>query len=270
MIENRVRAVALGLLVLLAGRLFGAAAVELVERPDWAEFFADKEGCFVLSEAGSRRVQVYAPERAARGFLPASTFKIPHSLIAFEVGAVRDLEEVFPWDGVERDIAAWNRDHTLATAIAVSAVPVFQVIARRIGAERMQDWVDRLGYGNQQIDGGIDRFWLYGGLRISALEQVEFLRRFVGGSLPFAERSQGLVRQVLLVEETPDYRLLAKTGLTLPAGNEVGWWIGWVEKGNERWLFASNFEPESSGGRAGREEVSRAILRAEGVLTARD
>ena len=75
-------------------------------------------------------------------------------------------KDVFKWDGVTRSIEAWNKDHTLRSAIAVSAVPVYQEIARRIGAERMQKYVDLFDYGNRDIGGGIDQFWLTGNLRI--------------------------------------------------------------------------------------------------------
>ena len=105
--------------------------------------------------------------RSGEGKLPASTFKIPNSLIALETGVVEDPDkDVFKWDGVTRSIEAWNKDHTLRSAIAVSAVPVYQEIARRIGAERMQKYVDLFDYGNRNIGGGIDQFWLTGDLRI--------------------------------------------------------------------------------------------------------
>jgi beta-lactamase class D len=99
-----------------------------------------------------------------------------NSVIALETGVVGDPDkDVFKWDGVTRSIPGWNKDHTLRTAIAVSAVPVYQEIARRIGAERMQKYVDAFEYGNRNIGGGIDRFWLTGDLRISPLEQIAFV-----------------------------------------------------------------------------------------------
>ena len=115
--------------------------------------------------------------RARTGYLPGSTFKIPHALIALETGVVADVDkEVIRWDGVVREIEEWNRDHTLRTAMRYSVVPVFQQIANRIGAERMKQFVDAFDYGNRDIGGALDRFWLDGALRISALEQIEFLQ----------------------------------------------------------------------------------------------
>jgi len=123
--------------------------------------------------------------------LPASTFKIPNSVIALETGVVGDPDkDIFRWDGVVRSIEAWNRDHTLRSAIAASAVPVYQEIARRIGADRMQKFVDLFGYGNRDIGGGIDQFWLTGNLRISPVQQIDFVDRLRRGTLPVSKRSQ--------------------------------------------------------------------------------
>src|SRR5438477_12764376 len=104
---------------------------------------------------------------------------------------------MFKCDGVVRSIEAWNRDHTMRSAIAASAVPVYQEIARRIGQERMQKFVDLLEYGNRDIGGGIDQFWLTGNLRIDPVQQVDFVDRLRRGVLPLSKRSQELARDIL-------------------------------------------------------------------------
>src|SRR3977135_4644506 len=117
--------------------------------------------------------------------LPASTFKIPNSLIALETGVVVDPDkDVFKGDGVTRPIEAGNKDHTMRSAIAASAVPVYQEIARRIGEERMQKYVDLLDYGNRDIGGGLHQFWLTGNMRIDPIQQVDFVDRLRRGGLP--------------------------------------------------------------------------------------
>ncbi len=135
--------------------------------------------------------------------MPASTFKIPNSIIALETGVVEDPDkDIFKWDGVKRSIEAWNKDHTLRSAIAVSAVPVYQEIARRIGPERMQKYVDLMDYGNRDIGGGIDQFWLTGNLRIDPMQQIDFLDRLHRGVLPVSRRSQELVRDIIAGDES--------------------------------------------------------------------
>jgi beta-lactamase class D len=184
-------------------------------------------------------------DRSEQGKLPASTFKIPNSVIALETGVVSDPDkDVFKWDGVVRSIAAWNKDHTMRSAIAVSAVPVYQEIARRIGAERMQKYVDLFEYGNRNIGGGIDQFWLTGDLRISPFQQVDFVDRLRRGALPVSKRSQDLTRDILPVTKVGDAVIRTKSGLlAAEAGKpQLGWLVGWAEKGDARTVFALNID----------------------------
>jgi beta-lactamase class D len=182
-------------------------------------------------------------DRSGQGRLPASTFKIPNSVIALETGVVQDPDkDVFKWDGVKHSIEAWNKDHTLRSAIAVSAFPVYQEIARRIGEERMKKYVDLLDYGNRDIGGGIDQFWVAGNLRIDPIQQVDFVDRLRRGVLPVSKRSQQLACDILPVTKVGNAVIRAKTGLTDKEHGSLGWLVGWVEKGNDVTVFAMNMD----------------------------
>jgi beta-lactamase class D len=257
-------------LALFLGPLLCAptSAAEVRDRPDWARHFADAgtKGTFVLYDLRHDRQQVSDPQRAATRFIPASTFKIPNSLIALETGVVADEHQVFPWDKTAREDASWNRDHTLRTAVKYSVVPVFQVIARQIGAQRMQEYVTKLQYGNADISGGVDRFWLDGGMRISPVEQVQFLVKLYRNALPAQERSQRIVKELLLVEVTPAYVLRAKTGYGVRFTPAIGWWVGWVEREDGTHVFALNMDVTRAEHLSARFAIARAILRGEGIL----
>jgi len=246
------------------------AKTAVTDRPDWGRHFAEAgvTGTLVLlTDGDAPMLQAHDPARAATGFLPASTFKIPNSLIALETGVVSGPDTVFAWDGVTRSIAAWNADLTFTQALRVSCVPIYQEAARRIGQERMQWWVREMGYGNADIGDAIDTFWLRGNLRISALEQVAFLRRLAQDRFPFSPRTMALVREMLVEERTEAGVLRAKTGLTggdAPTPN-VGWWAGWVEKGEGRWFFALNIDSLRPEDVPARKAVVKAVLAAEGV-----
>ncbi len=216
-------------------------------RDSLAKRFTDEgtAGTFVGYKAEDYLVIASDNDRSGQAFLPASTFKIPNSLIALETAVVGDPDkDVFKWDGVKRSIEAWNQDHTLRSAIAASAVPVYQEIARRIGLERMQKYVDLFEYGNRNIGGGIDQFWLTGDLRIDPIQQIDFVDRLRRGVLPISKRSQDLTRDILPVTKAGDATIRAKTGLL---GAELGkpslgWVVGWAEKGSEHTLFALNMD----------------------------
>jgi beta-lactamase class D len=232
----------------LPGRGSANVAPQRTEiRDGIAQHFIDAgtAGTFVGYKVDDYLVIASDKNRSGEAKLPASTFKIPNSLIALETGVVGDPDkDVFKWDGVARSIEAWNRDHTMRSAIAASAVPVYQEIARRIGAERMQKYLDLFEYGNRDIGGGIDQFWLTGNLRIDPVQQVDFVDRLRRGVLPVSKRSQDLVRDILPVTKVGDTVIRAKSGLL---GAEVGkpslgWMVGWAEKGSAVTVFALNMD----------------------------
>ncbi len=255
------------LLLLFTG--LGHASAETVAMPRWQRHFDAKgvKGTFVLFEPMEDRYRVLDTARAERRYLPASTFKIANALIGLEVGSIADENEVFHWDGRPKPFAAWERDQTLESAMRESVVWMFQEVARRTGKARMREWLDRLEYGNRDMSGGIDLFWLQGGLRVSAMEQVRFLHRLAEGRLPMTQRAQRLVRQALVVERTRGCALYAKTGTVASGKEAVMWWVGWIErKGRPQAYFAMNFAPAPSTAFADRFVIGRGVLREAGVL----
>ena len=257
---------------LLPSRAFADVVYQRSDiREDLAKHFADAgtDGTFVGYKIDEYLVIASDKDRSGEAKLPASTYKIPNSIIALETGVVSDPDkDVFKWDGVTRSFDAWNRDHTLRSAIAASAVPVYQEIARRIGAERMQKYVDLLDYGNRNIGGGIDQFWLTGDLRIDPVQQIDFVERLRRGVLPISKRSQDLVRDILPVTKVGDAVIHAKSGLL---GAEIGkpslgWMVGWVEKGNTQTVFAMNMDCREPRHIADRMTLTQTCLRDIGAI----
>jgi beta-lactamase class D len=240
-------------------------------REDLAKRFTNEGtvGTFVGYKTDDYLIIASDTDRSGQAFLPASTFKIPNSLIALETGVVGDPDkDIFKWDGVQRSIEAWNQDHTLRSAIAASAVPVYQEIARRIGPERMQKYVDLFEYGNRNIGGGIDQFWLTGDMRIDPIQQIDFVDRLRRGVLPVAKRSQDMVRDILPVTNAGDATIRAKTGLL---GAELGkpslgWVVGWAEKGTAQTVFALNIDVREPRHIADRMKLTRQCLADIGAI----
>ena len=224
-------------------------------------------GTFVAYKVDDYLMIASDTERSGEGRLPASTFKIANSLIALETGVVQDPDkDVFKWDGVKHENEAWNKDHTLRSAIAVSAFPVYQEIARRIGQQRMQKYVDLFEYGNRNIGGGIDRFWVSGDLRIDPVQQVDFVDRLRRGVLPISKRSQELVRNILPVTQAGDAVIRAKTGLTDREHGSLAWLVGWAEKGPAQTVFALNMDCPEPRFVADRMTLAQACLRDIGAI----
>lgn len=250
---------------LLPARALGHVAPQRSEiREALANRFADDgtKGTFVAYKVEDYLVIVSDTERSGEGRLPASTFKIANSLIALDTGVVEDPDkDVFKWDGVTRSIEAWNKDHTLRSAIAVSAVPVYQEIARRIGPERMQKYLEELDYGNHDIGGGIDQFWLTGALRIDPVQQVDFIDRLRRGTLPVSKRSQDLTRDIIPTTKVGDAAIHAKSGLLGKEQGSLGWMVGWVDKSDQPTVFALNMDCPEPRHVADRMTLAQACLK---------
>lgn len=225
-------------------------------------------GAVVVYDVNRDTYRTVYGERADLALIPASTFKILNSLVSLETGVIGGPGEVIAWDGERRERVELNRDLDLTTAFRLSAVPHFQALARRVGAERMQRYVDLVAYGNRDLSGGMDRFWLTGGLRISPMDQVRFLTRLYRNELPFSPGTVGAVKGMMVVEETPTHTIRAKTGWAIEGTRNIGWWVGWVERGAEVFVFATALEADSPSDRFGpaRMEVTRAVLRSLGIL----
>lgn len=260
----------LGAASLLPVRAFANVAPMRNEiRTSLAQRFTDDgtSGTFVGYKVEDYLVIASDTQRSGEAKLPASTFKIPNSLIALETGVVEDPDkDVFKWDGVVRPIAAWNKDHTMRSAIAVSAVPVYQEIARRIGPERMRKYLDGFEYGNRDIGGGIDQFWLTGALRIDPVQQVDFVDRLRRGTLPVSKRSQDLVRDIIPVTKIGDATIHAKSGLLDAEHGSLGWMVGWVDRGDQPAVFALNMDCPEPRHVADRMTLTQACLTEIGAL----
>lgn len=213
------------------------------ERSDWSEIFRVNEvsGTLLVVDKrnGNATTLVHDGERARERFVPASTFKIPHTLFALDAGVAEDEFQVFAWDGVERSIPPWNADQDLRSGMRSSVVWLYQQFARELGEERERRYLEAIDYGNAEIGDDLENFWLDEGmLEISAEEQIEFLERLYRNELPFDEADQRLVKDLMITAAGSDWIVRGKTGWS----GQLGWWVGWVERPNGPVFFALNME----------------------------
>lgn len=232
------------------------------EHTEWGEEFKKlgiTNGCFMLKDHTHESVHFYNKDRCLQRFTPASTFKIFNSLVALELAVAKDDSFTIAWDGVTRSNPEWNRTMTMREAFEVSNVPFYQELARRIGKQNYQHFLDTVQYGNHTIGRAVDSFWLDNSLQISADEQIGFLKRLYFDELPFTVRSQSIVRSMMLREDSAGNKMYYKTGWGQDThGANILWVVGFLEhnlhikeskasmnKGNERnypYFFALNFE----------------------------
>jgi len=208
------------------------------------------EGCFALMDNASGKFTVHNLGRYRdSSYLPASTFKILNSLIGLQTGKISSDSMVIKWDGVERRVAEWNKDLNMYEAFRVSSVYYYQEVARRIGKDTMQLWLDSLKYGAKTdtgkvvITSAIDSFWLDNSLKITPDQQLGLVKRLYFDQLPFFKSYQEMVKRAMLFENNSNYRLGYKTGWGFKEnGNAIGWVVGWVEENNHPYFFVLNIE----------------------------
>jgi beta-lactamase class D len=227
--------------------------------------------CTVVMDAMTGTVVVHAGDRCEVRLTPASTFKIPLSLIGFDSGILRDAdrpawpynEEYQTWND------AWKKTTTPRTWLEDSVVWYSQVLTRRLGEEKFRQYVDAFDYGNRDISGGLTTAWLGSTLRISAVEQVAFVRRIVRRQLPVSPSAINRTMAIMPMADRDGWRISGKTGTgfhrradgTNDSDRQVGWFVGWARHGERTLVFARLIEDEGP-------EPVRAGLRARDALLA--
>ena len=205
-------------------------------------------GTFAMYDNGHASFTIYNIHRYAdSAYLPASTFKIVNSLIGLQTGVITNEKMVIPWDGIVRADTNWNKNLTMEQAFKLSAVPYYQEVARRIGEDTMQLWIDSIGYaakyGQAQIHNDLDSFWLDNNFKITADEQLGLVKRLYFDQLPFQKRVQDVVKNVMLQEDNSNYKLSYKTGWGFQQdGTSIGWIIGWEEENVHPYFFVLQIE----------------------------
>lgn len=246
------------LILLTIVSFFQVSVSQKVTEKDFSSYFKkyDLDGCFVLYDQAGNSYVRYNSALCDSGYIPASTFKIPNSLIALEEGIIKDTSEVIRWDGHEWPNKNWNQDQTLRTAIKYSCVWVYAGFAEKIGIAKYAAWLKSFNYGNQDLTGPPSRFWLNGPFRISANEQIDFLRKFYNYSLPVSSSSINSVKDFIVLEKSDSWKLSGKTGTGMLSETDyIMWLIGYLEKDNNPYFYAINFKT-SDFDRSGKARIS--------------
>lgn len=258
---------------------------------DFKERFRKFEGCFVLREitdqmknkenaetptakaASSENATNsngwtlrYNEKRCAKQFSPCSTFKIFNALAGLDCGVLKGPDDLQHWDKTPQPFPNWEKDHTLQTAMTNSVVWYFREVARRIGEKKMKQYIEKCGYGNQDISSGIDRFWLEESMKISADQQLEFLHQLYTNQLPFEQKTMETVRTLIVVDKGDDWVLSGKTGSGMSNGKKhLGWFVGHIETQGRQYVFALNITGDGAWG-PGARELTKGLLGDLGLV----
>lgn len=260
------------LTTLLATTSLAQASVFPIPDKSVQAVFADKKGTLVIIDCSSEATSIFHPEASTAKLPPCSTFKIWNTLIGLEYGIISSPEDAFyQWDGETRFIPDWNKDLTLKEAFRASCVPAFQNLARKIGPQRMQSWIDKIDYGDRYISSGVDVFWLPAAgrrtLLISTKEQAKLIYRLVSGKLLFSDKAKAVLKDIMAIKKTDHGVLYGKTGSgVVETGTlHLGWFVGYVESNGNTYAFACAIKGDMLTGKDARAIVET-ILEQNGYL----
>ena len=213
-------------------------------------------------------------DRANLSISPFSTFKIVNSLIGLELGVIKNKTQTLTFDKERYPVRAWwppvwkLPHYDLSTAFKYSMVAIYRQLANDIGEKNMLSYLKKIHYGNEDISSGLDSFWLNGSIKISAMEQVLLLQKIYHNRLALNESSIEVLKDIMLVDSQPNYRVFAKTGAgKVDDGTMLGWYVGFVENSSGVHFFAFNFNsPSYAQMKANRIKIATNHLKLAGII----
>ncbi len=210
---------------------------------DFQELFGENQGSFVLYHHSEDSWIIYDKKYATTRLVPASTIKIYSALFALEDGIITPEQSKISWNKQTHRYPAWNSDQTLISAMKESVTWYFQTLDQGIGLEKIQKYIQKIGYGNQSIGQDISYYWGDGSLRISPIEQVELLQKFHSRQLPFSTQNIEAVEHAICLSATDNEAIYGKTGtIEIEGKNACGWFIGFIDNGADSYYFATYIE----------------------------
>lgn len=233
---------------------------EKVSLVDLSAYFGEYQGSFVLYDSECDTWSIYDMDYATLRTSPDSTYKIYDALFGLEAGIITPEASLLTWDGTNYPFEAWNRDQNLYSAMESSVNWYFQKMDEQLGASNIQNYVEKIGYGNKSIHGNLSSFWMQSGLKISPVEQVELLTDLYNNSFGFHPENIDAVKDSICLF-SDDISFYGKTGTGRIDGEDVnGWFIGFVETDSNTYFFATNIQNNTNATGSNAAEITSSIF----------
>lgn len=237
------------------------ASSENISYADLSAYFGEYEGSFVLYDLENDTWSIHDMEHATLRVSPNSTYKIYDALFGLEEGIITPENSFIAWNGESYPFEAWNTDQTLQSAMNSSVNWYFQAIDEQLGASDVYSYLQKIGYGNENMSGNFSTYWMESSLEISPIEQVELLTKLQNNSFGFASENINAVKDTICLSSSDTGTLYGKTGTGRVDGQDVnGWFIGFVETANNTYFFATNISADSDATGDNATEITMSIL----------
>ncbi len=234
---------------------------------DLSDYFDGYEGCFVLYDTSADRYLIYNKDNAVTRVSPNSTYKLYSTLIGLQEGIITEANSTLTWDGIQYPYDSWNSDHDLQSALRDSVNWYFQTMDNEIGYERLKAYIKQIGYGNEDISGGVKAFWLESTLKISAVEQVMQLQKLQANDTNFLPEHVDTLKRAMRLSNDYDAELYGKTGTgTVNGSNVNGWFVGFVDAEQGDYVFATHINATSNATGSEAARITLSLLADKGIL----
>ncbi len=239
---------------------------EKVSTIDLSAYFSGYEGSFVLYDLNGDTWNIYDMEQATLRTAPDSTYKIYDALFGLEEGVIAPNDSFMAWNETDYPFEAWNADQDLYSAMQSSVNWYFQEIDKQIGSSAIQGYIQKIGYGNENISADLSSYWMQGTLKISPVEQVELLTALHNNNFDFAPENVKAVKNAICLFSSEGKNLYGKTGTGRVDGQDVnGWFVGYIETTSNTYFFATNIQAAENATGSKASEISLSILSDMGI-----
>ena len=233
---------------------------------DLSAWFSGYGGSFVLYDLNGDTWKVYDMEQATLRTAPNSTYKIYDALFGLEEGVIAPDDSFMAWDGTNHPFEAWNGNQDLHSAMQSSVNWYFEEIDKQIGSSAIQDYIRKIGYGNEIINANLSAYWMQDALKISPVEQVELLTALHNNRFDFAPENINAVKNSICLFSSEGKNFYGKTGTGRIDGQDVnGWFVGLLETTGNTYFFAANIQAAENATGSKASEISLSILSHMGI-----
>ena len=229
---------------------------------DVSAIFGSYDGSFVLYDNHLDSWKIYNLEEANKRIPPDSTYKIYDALLGLESGIITPEHSSMAWNGEHFSYSAWENDQDLNSAMQNSVNWYFQTMDSQLGINRVQEFLNKIEYGNQTTSSNLKLYWSDFSLKISPIEQVELLKKFNTNGFHLHSQNVLSVKNAIKIVGTSDGTFYGKTGTGCIDGQDInGWFIGYIETSDNIYYFATNIQSDSNATGKKALEITSAILK---------
>ena len=234
---------------------------ENISYVDFSKYFGKYEGSFVLYDQENDIWSIHDIEHATLRVAPDSTYKIYDALFGLEEGVITPEDSFIAWNGKNYPFETWNSDQTLQSAMTSSVNWYFQAIDEQLASTNIRNYIQQIGYGNENVSGRLSTYWLESYLKISPVEQVKLLTKLQNNSLGFSSENINAVKDAICLSSSDAGTFYGKTGTGRVDGQDVnGWFIGYIETADNTYFFATNIGADSDATGGNATEITMSIL----------